>query len=84
MYDDEQFFVDNPIDRYAIGDQDALHFNVDGSLTLYVESDSPGKDKESNWLPAARGSFNLLMRLYHPKEEILQCKWQIPPVQRIG
>ena len=56
MYNAKQAFVDNPIDRYAIGDRDKLKFNEDGSLTLYVQHESPGKEKESNWLPAPRSS----------------------------
>jgi hypothetical protein len=54
MYDEQGFQVSNPIDRFAIGDRDKLTFNADGSLDLYLQSDSPGKDKESNWLPARR------------------------------
>ena len=67
MYNSKQAFVDNPINRYAIGDRDKLKFAADGSLTLYVQHESPGKDKESNWLPAPKDEFNLMMRLYLPK-----------------
>jgi Protein of unknown function (DUF1214) len=52
MYDKDSDLVDNPIDRYALGDRSDLEFGKDGSLTLYIQSDSPGKDKERNWLPA--------------------------------
>jgi hypothetical protein len=82
MYNDRQFFVPNPIDRYAIGDRDKLTFNADGSLTLYLQNESPGKDKESNWLPAPEESFNLLMRLYWPKKEILDGVWNPPKIER--
>ena len=68
MYNAKQAFVANPINRYAIGDRDRLKFNKDGSLDIYIQHDSPGKDKESNWLPADAGSFNVVMRLYWPKE----------------
>ena len=68
MYNAKQAFVANPINRYAIGDRDKLKFNPDGSLDIYVQHDSPGKDKESNWLPADAGSFNVVMRMYWPKE----------------
>jgi hypothetical protein len=77
-----QFFVKNPIQRYAIGDRDKLDFNGDGSLTLYVQNESPGKDKESNWLPAPKDSFSLFMRLYWPKKEILEGNWKPPAVVR--
>jgi len=83
MYNSKQFFVDNSLDRYAIGDRDKLNFNEDGTLTLYVQTESPGKDKESNWLPAPRDSFNLLMRLYWPKKEIADGTWKPPAVERV-
>jgi hypothetical protein len=82
MYNSKQFFADNPIDRYAIGDRDKLKFNEDGSLTLYVQHESPGKDKESNWLPAPKDDFNLFMRLYWPKKEIIDGSWKPPAVKR--
>jgi hypothetical protein len=76
MYNDKQFFAANPIDRYAIGDRDKLAINSDGSLDLYVQRQSPGKDKESNWLPApASGQFTMNLRLYWPKAEVLDGSW---------
>ena len=83
MYNSKQAFVDNPINRYAIGDRDKLKFDDDGSLTLYVQQESPGKDKESNWLPAPKDEFNLVMRLYWPKKEILDGTWKPPAVERV-
>ena len=71
MYDAKQAFVQNPIKRYAIGDRDKLKLNSDGSLILYIQHDSPGRDKESNWLPAPKGTFNVLMRLYWPKKAVV-------------
>jgi len=82
MYNSSQFFVKNPINRFAIGDRDKLKFNSDGSLTLYIQNDSPGKDNESNWLPAPQDSFNLFMRLYWPKKEITDGSWKPPKVER--
>lgn len=82
-YNDKQGFIKNPIDRYAIGDRDKLQFAPDGSLTLYIQNDAPGKDKESNWLPVPEGSFNLFMRLYWPEQAIVEGTWQIPPVVRV-
>jgi hypothetical protein len=82
MYNSRQFFVDNPLNRYAIGDRDKLKLNDDGSLTLYVQNQSPGPDKQSNWLPAPKDEFNLFMRLYWPKKEIIDGTWKMPPVKR--
>lgn len=84
MYNGLQLFADNPINRYAIGDRDKLSFNPDGSLDLYIQRESPGADKESNWLPApADGNFSLMMRLYWPALEVLDGSWAPPPVKRI-
>ena len=77
MYNDKQAFADNPINRYAIGDRDKLKFGDDGSLTLYIQRESPGKDKESNWLPAPKsGGFSMNLRLYWPKPEALDGSWK--------
>lgn len=84
MYNSKQAFVGNPINRYAIGDRDALDFADDESLTLYVQRESPGRDKESNWLPAPAESFNLVMRLYWPTGAILDGSWKPPAIERIG
>ena len=80
MHNARQSFVQNPIDRYASGDRDTFTFNPDGTLDLYIRTDSRGKEKESNWLPAPKGPFNLAMRLYAPKGEALTGKWSPPPV----
>ncbi|HKQ76770.1 MAG TPA: DUF1254 domain-containing protein [Blastocatellia bacterium] len=83
MYNSKQFFAQNPINRYAIGDRDKLKFNDDGSLTIYIQHESPGEDKESNWLPAPKDSFNVFMRLYWPKKEIVDGVWKMPGVERV-
>jgi hypothetical protein len=83
MYNDKQAFVKNPISRYAIGDRDKLQADADGSVPIYIQKDSPGKEKESNWLPAPPGPFNVFMRLYWPKQEILDGTWKMPPVERV-
>jgi hypothetical protein len=80
LYNPEHFFVDNPINRYAIGDRDSLKLDEDGSLTLFVQHESPGRDRESNWLPAPEGEFNLIMRLYWPKNPALDASWKPPAV----
>lgn len=84
MYNNRQFFVDNLLDRYAIGDRDNLSFNPDGSLDIYIQHASPGKNQESNWLPAPKDSFNLIMRLYWPKSEVLDGGWSPPPVTQVS
>jgi hypothetical protein len=84
MYNTKQFFVPNPIDRYAIGDRDNLKSNDDGSVTIYIQHESPGPDKESNWLPAPKDEFTLFMRLYFPRKEIMDGTWKMPPVTREG
>jgi hypothetical protein len=83
MYDHEMYFVDNPIRRYAIGDRDKLQFNKDGSLDIYIQHKSPGKDKESNWLPAPNGDFDMVLRAYWPMMGALTGDWNPPPVKRI-
>jgi hypothetical protein len=87
MYDDGYFFVANPLNRYSISARQSLKASADGSVDLYLQKDSPGADKESNWLPAPAGTFILMLRLYWPDEEapsILDGSWVIPPVKRIG
>lgn len=83
MYDENGFFIANPINRYAIGDRNSLKTNKDGSIDLYFQNTSPGKDKENNWLPCPTGSFNLLLRIYWPKDEVLNGKWTPPAVQKV-
>src|SRR5262245_9420742 len=83
MYDGEGFQVANPINRFAIGDRDALKFNADGSLDLYIQNQSPGPDKEANWLPAPKsGRLGLTLRLYAPKPQVAEGRWNPPPVTR--
>jgi hypothetical protein len=81
MYDGKtQLLIENPINRYLINSPmlPDLKKNEDGSLTLYIQKDSPGKEKESNWLPAPDGPIYVVMRLYWPKEEALNGKWKPP------
>ena len=82
MYDADMYFVENPINRFSIGDRDKLAFNSDGSLDIYIQHDSPGQSKESNWLPAPAGDFDLVMRLYWPRASILTGEWNPPAVKR--
>ena len=83
MYDAEGFQVANPINRFAIGDRDALKYNSDGSLDLYVQNRNPGPDKESNWLPAPKsGLLGLTLRLYAPKPQALDGRWNPPAIKK--
>lgn len=84
MYDEAGFPVPNPINRFAIGDRDHLSFNADGSLDLYIQHDSPGSDRESNWLPGpVSGILGITLRLYGPRPSALYGKWVPPAVQRV-
>ncbi|MEX6686418.1 DUF1254 domain-containing protein [Danxiaibacter flavus] len=82
MYDPEGFMIKNPINRNAIGDRSNLKTNADGSTDIFIQHNSPGKDKESNWLPAPEGAFNVLMRVYWPKQEILSGAWKAPGIMK--
>jgi hypothetical protein len=83
VYDQDGFQVANPLNRCALGDRDPLRYNTDGSLDLFVQHDSPGPDREANWLPAPRGPLALFIRLYEPKPEVLDGRWEPPPVRRV-
>jgi hypothetical protein len=82
LYDSEGYQVANPLNRFAVSSWMPFKYDPDGSLTLYLQNESPGKDKEANWLPAPKGPFNLTMRLYAPKSEALTGKWNPPPVTK--
>jgi hypothetical protein len=87
MYDSNYFFVANPINRYSISARQKLKSNPDGSADLYIQKNSPGPDKEENWLPAPDGKFILMLRLYWPNEKgpsIINGSWEIPPVKKVG
>ena len=85
MYDlPEQLLVDNAINRYLINSPmlPNLAKDADGGLTLYIQHQPPGKDKETNWLPAPAGPFMVTMRYYWPKPELLEGKWKSPMIQQ--
>src|SRR6516164_3500314 len=79
-----RLLVANPLNRYLINSLmlPDLKRDADGGVTLYIQHGSPGKDKESNWLPAPSGPFLMFLRLFWPKPEALDGKWKQPPLQR--
>jgi hypothetical protein len=83
MYDAKTgFLIHNPIERYSIGDRTAgLKKAADGSLTIHIQHESPGKALESNWLPAPEGPFYMILRTYGPKPALLDGSYKIPAVQ---
>ena len=86
LYDQPtSLLVANPINRYLLNSTMLSQFKMDddGGLTLYVQNESPGKDKEANWLPSPNGPFSLILRLYWPKAEALEGKWIAPPMKRL-
>jgi hypothetical protein len=83
LYDAEGFQTANVLNRFAVSSWMPFKFNPDGSLDLYFQNESPGKDKETNWLPAPKAPFNLTMRIYSPKADALTGKWSPPPVMRV-
>jgi len=86
MYDAHYFFVENPLDKYTVSPRNDLKYNADGSLDLFVQHESPGKDKEANWLPAPAGKFVLMLRMYWPKDtppSVIDGSWLPPAVKRV-
>jgi hypothetical protein len=81
MYDaKKRLMVENPINRYKIGSADKLQVGADGSTMIYIQADSPGKGKESNWLPAPKEPFYMLFRMYLPKIEVLNGQYELSGV----
>jgi hypothetical protein len=81
----ESLLAENPINRYLLNSPmlDDFVRDTDGGITLYLQHESPGKDKEPNWLPAPEGPFSATMRLYWPKAEALDGTWKQPPLKRV-
>jgi hypothetical protein len=77
------FYERNILNRYAIAPWMPLKFNPDGSLDIYLQATSPGKDKESNWLPTPLGRFNLTLRNYFPKQAAYDGSYKVPPVKKV-
>ncbi len=86
MYDPEFFFVPNPINRYNLSQRNTFVTNPDGSVDLYLQAESPDPDKEANWLPAPKGKFVPMLRLYWPTDTaptILDGSWKPPGLKRV-
>jgi hypothetical protein len=86
MYEEPaSLLVANPINRYLVNSPMLPRFkrDADDGLTLIIQNESPGKDKEANWLPAPKGAFSMIMRLYWPKAEATEGKWTAPPLKQM-
>ena len=83
LYDSEGYQVTNSLNRFAVSSYMPFRYNSDGSLDLFFQNESPGKDYEPNWLPAPKGPFNLTMRIYAPKLAVLTDRWNPPAVTKI-
>jgi len=84
MYDKDMFFVPNPLNRYTVSSRNKFVTNADGSVDIYLQSDSPGKAKEANWLPAPKARFIPMLRLYWPKDtppSIIDGTWKPPAIK---
>jgi hypothetical protein len=83
LYDRDGFQTANPLNRFALGDRDALRYNTDGSLDLIIQPENPGPEHEANWLPAPRGPMALFLRLYDPKPDVLDGHWEPPAIRQV-
>jgi hypothetical protein len=84
-YGHDEFLIANPLNRYALGDRDRLHFNADGSLDIWIQAHEPAQaHQRTNWLPVKdKSAFLLNARLYWPKEDALQGTWKMPALERL-
>lgn len=81
-YNADEFLIENELNRFALGDRDDLTYNQDGSLDLFIQSESPSKERIPNWLPIPKnGTFSLTLRVYWPEETVLNGDWEIPAVR---
>jgi len=87
MYNGEFFFTPNALNRYTVSSRSKFKENADGSVDVYLQHENPGPDKEANWLPAPKGRFIPMLRLYWPKEtapSIIDGTWTIPAVKKVS
>lgn len=84
MYDFDAYLVPNRLNRYSLGDRSKMKFGKDSSLVIYMQNSSPGKDKESNWLPTPQsGKFKVALRLYVPEKQVIEGSWIPPAIQKV-
>jgi hypothetical protein len=84
IYDEQNFLAANPLNRYTLSQRDKFVANPDGSVDIYLQADSPGKAKEPNWLPAPKGKFGIMLRLYWPTDmlpSIIDGTWKPPAIK---
>ena len=86
LYGTDMNLVANPANRYSIGDRTAgLKTDADGGLTIRLQAESPGGDEEANWLPCpSDGEWFLVLRIYLPRPEVIEARWECPPIERLG
>ena len=82
LYDEQHHFFANALDRHNIGSDNRFKLNADGSLDIHIQHAKPAADKAANWLPAPKGSFNLILRIYWPKPDVVSGAWAAPAIQR--
>jgi hypothetical protein len=82
MGDSQSHMVENPINRYSVGDRSGLVPNADGSIDIYIQNTAPA-GHESNWLPAPTGDFKLWLRVYQPSVAILSGEYHVPPIVEV-
>lgn len=83
LYDHRHHFFANALNRYSLGSNSRLKSNADGSLDIYIQNVDPGSDKESNWLPSPKDHFNLILRIYWPKLDVVDGKWTAPGIRKV-
>jgi len=85
MYDTPNYYlVDNPIDRYSIGDRTpGLRYDDDGSITILMQTEAPDAEQASNWLSTPSGDFRPVLRMYEPGESVLDGTYTMPPIRRV-
>jgi hypothetical protein len=87
LIDQGWWFVPNRLNKFTVSARNNLKHNPDGSVTLYFQNESPGADKEANWLPAPKGDFVLMLRMYWPKDttpSIINGTWTVPKVVKVN
>lgn len=85
LYNDEKFFFPNALNRFSLGTKNKdLKYAADGSLTLYLGAKSPGKENETNWIPAPPAHFSMILRLYWPDESVLSGAWSPPNITKVN